>query len=204
MVVPVSQAPIAKKTLMDASFAFTAQFWGDRAVVCRAVKGLPGPVVEQQFGEFPTWTQAHAFASKLNEGLGLDPLEVRQIVTSSLLAAACVVQAALNSRTAWPDSDAVAKARTVQLRFVLSELALAITFCRAATNVSDGPLLRVLLRARKALQHSTSFLENFDGDDPDLAEIASRAETLDALLRAFPPGQQAPHFFDFGVDGRNL
>lgn len=79
---------------MDARFAFTAQFWGDRAVVCRAVEDRPGPVVEQQFGEFKTWTQAHACASKLNEGLNLDPLEARQIVTSSLLATACIVQEA--------------------------------------------------------------------------------------------------------------
>ena len=75
---------------MDARFAFTAQFWGDRALVCRAVEDSPGPVVERQFGEFQTWTQAQAFASKLNGGLGLGTLEVRQIVTSSLLATACV------------------------------------------------------------------------------------------------------------------
>lgn len=71
---------------MHARFAFTAQFWGNGAVVCRAVEDRPGPIVEQQFGEFPSWTQAHAFASKLNEGLYLDPLDVRHIVTSSLLA----------------------------------------------------------------------------------------------------------------------
>lgn len=86
---------------MDGKFAFTAQFWGDSAVVCRAQKDHPGPVVEQQFGEFKSWTQAQSFAAKLNEGLNLDPFEVRQIVTSSLLASACVVQEALNSRDSW-------------------------------------------------------------------------------------------------------
>lgn len=80
---------------MDERFAFAAQFWGDGAVVCRAVEDRPGPVVEQQFGEFPTWTQAHDCACKLNEGLDLDPLDVRRIVTSSLLATACVIQEAL-------------------------------------------------------------------------------------------------------------
>lgn len=82
---------------MDAKFAFTAQFWGDGAVVCRAVEDRPGPIVEPQFGEFQTWTQAHNCARKLNEGLDLDPLEVRRIATSALLATACVVQEALNS-----------------------------------------------------------------------------------------------------------
>jgi hypothetical protein len=82
---------------MGAKFAFTAQFWGDGAVVCRAVKDRPGPVVEQQFGYFESWTQGKDFASKLNEGLDLDSREVRQIVTNSLLATACVVQEALNS-----------------------------------------------------------------------------------------------------------
>lgn len=80
---------------MNERFAFAAQFWGDRAVVCRAVEDRPGPVVEQQFGEFPTWTQAHDCARRLNEGLDLDPLDVRRIVTSSLLATACVIQEAL-------------------------------------------------------------------------------------------------------------
>jgi hypothetical protein len=61
------------------------------------VEDRPGPVVEQQFGEFKTWTQAHTFAAKLNEGLDLDPMEARQIVTSSLLATACFLEEALNS-----------------------------------------------------------------------------------------------------------
>ena len=51
---------------MDARFAFAARFWGDGAVVCRAVEDRPGPVVEQQFGEYQTWTQAQACATKLD------------------------------------------------------------------------------------------------------------------------------------------
>ena len=85
----------------EARFAFTAQYWGNGAVVCRAVEDRPGPVVEPQFGEFPTWTQAMDFANKLNEGLDLNPHEVRRIVTSSVLATACVIQASLNGRGLW-------------------------------------------------------------------------------------------------------
>lgn len=170
---------------MHARFAFTAQFWGNGAVVCRAVEDRPGPIVEQQFGEFPSWTQAQTFASKLNEGLYLDPLEVRQIVTSSLLAMACVIQGSLNSRRL--DPAPVIKARAVQLDFILAELALAITFCNAAHTLPHSSVLRGLLQARKALQHSAEFLKKFRGGDPELAEVASRAEMLDASIQSFLP-----------------
>lgn len=183
---------------MDARFAFAAQLWGDGAVVCRAVEDRPGPVVEQQFGEFPSWTQAHNCASKLNEGLDLDPLEVRRIVTSSLLAAACVIQEALNSRSAWQDSSIVRNARATQFRFVLAELALAITFCHAASGLSRGPVLRGLLQARKALQNSAEFLQKFRGEDPEIAEVASRAETLEASIQAFSPSMTSSQPFATG------
>src|ERR1700680_292137 len=65
--------------------AFTARIWGDGAVVCRAEEGRPGPVVDQEFGQFDTWTHANAFANELNQGLELDPAEVQQIITDSIL-----------------------------------------------------------------------------------------------------------------------
>lgn len=133
--------------------------------MCRAVEDRPGPVVEQQFGEFATWTQAHAFAANLNAGLELDAIDVRQIVTSSLLATACVVREALNSSGSWADSIVGLEARAAQLRFVLAELALALTLCRSASLLSGAHVQRMLLRARKVLFHSTNFLESFDGDD---------------------------------------
>src|SRR5215470_7303645 len=168
---------------MEPRFAFAAQFWGDTAVVCRAAEDRPGPVVEQQFGEFATWTQANAFATKLNEGLDLDPLDVRQIVTSSLLATASVIQEALNSRSQWKGSCIEVEARTAQLRFVLSELALALTFCRSTCFLSGGTNLRILLNARTALNHSRQFITYFDGDAEDLEGIASETATLDTALQ---------------------
>lgn len=86
---------------MESRFAFTARYWGNGAVVCRAIEDRPGPIVEPQFGEFPTWTQALGFANRLNQGSDLDLLEVRQIVTSSLLATASVLQEAINCRRVW-------------------------------------------------------------------------------------------------------
>ena len=172
---------------MEPRFAFAAQFWGDSAVVCRAAEDRPGPVVEQQFGEFATWTQANAFAAKLNEGLDLDPLDVRQIVTSSLLATACVIQESLNSRSQWRGSRIEIEARAAQLRFVLSELALALTFCRSASLLSSSPTLRILLNARTALNHSRQFLTFFDGDVHDLEGVAERTEVLNSALENLSP-----------------
>jgi hypothetical protein len=168
---------------MNGRFAFTAQFWGPGAVVCRAVEDRPGPIVEQQFGEFATWTQAHAFATSLNAGLELDAIEVRQIVTSSLLATACVVREALNSSGSWADSIVGLAARAAQLRFVLAELALALTLCRSASLLSGAHVQCMLLHARKVLLHSTNFLEFFDGDDREWDGIASRTQALGAALQ---------------------
>lgn len=83
-------------------------------------------------------------------------------------------------------------AGAAQLRFVLAELALALTFCRTASNLSRTPILRGILQARKALQHSADFLKNFSRHDPELAEVASRTEILDESLRSFIPSLQAP------------
>ncbi len=54
---------------MEERIAFAARYWGDKAVVCRSSEDCPGPVVDQEFGEFETWTQANMFAARLNEGL---------------------------------------------------------------------------------------------------------------------------------------
>ena len=64
-------------------FAFTAKYWGDTAVVCRSTEDRPGPIVEQEFGEFRTWTQANAFATRLNAGLEIDPGQAGKILISS-------------------------------------------------------------------------------------------------------------------------
>src|SRR5437667_4442 len=58
---------------MQGRFAFTAKYWGDAAVVCRATEHRPGPSVQQEFGKFATWTQANAFATQLNECLEIAP-----------------------------------------------------------------------------------------------------------------------------------
>ena len=168
---------------MEASFAFAAQYWGDGAVVCRAVFDRPGPVVEQQFGEFKSWTQAQNFATELNEGLNLDPLTVRHIVTSSFLATACVVQEALNSSSSWNSNPVESAARTAELRCVLAELAFALTLCHSASYLDATSARRALSHARRALDNSTRFLKTHDGDYDQLKGIAARAVTLNSAVQ---------------------
>lgn len=170
---------------MDAPFAFAAQYWGNAAVVCRALEGRPGPAVEQQFGEFPTWTQAQNFATKLNEGLGLDPLEVRQIVTSSILATACVIQQALDSSHTWKGSRIEREIHTAQLRLVLSQLALAITLCHSVALAStDAGSAVILANALKALESINRFLKLFDADSLELRDIAACTQELSATFQS--------------------
>jgi hypothetical protein len=66
--------------------AFTAEYWGEQTVVCRAMENFPGLVAEPEFGFFESWTEAMAFARELNAGLEISPDDVRQILTSAYLA----------------------------------------------------------------------------------------------------------------------
>src|ERR1700758_3462600 len=81
---------------MQSRLAFTARFWGDSAVVCRALENHPGPAVVQEFGSFRPWTQAHAFATRLNEGLDHDHSGARQIMASSELLASDLLRTAVS------------------------------------------------------------------------------------------------------------
>lgn len=180
----------------EARFAFTAQYWGNGAVVCRAVEDRPGPIIESQFGEFPTWTQAMDFANKLNQGLDLNPHEVRRIVTSSVLATARVLQASLSCRGLW--NTVQLATRAAHLSFVKAETTLAINLCRSASlrsNLSSDSALRVLWIAQRAFQRASRFLRNCDADDRESHEIAARVANLGAALQAlasrFHPS--APH-----------
>lgn len=109
---------------------------------------------------------------------------MRQIVTSSLLASACIVQEALNSRDSWRGSKVALEARAARLRCMLAELGLALTLCRTAALVPDGPAPRVLANVQKVLRHSAHFIKTFDDEDcGELKEIASRARALNVALQ---------------------
>jgi len=168
---------------MEPRFAFTAQYWGNGGVVCRAFEDRPGPIVEQQFGQFPTWTQANDCASRLNEGLALDPGDVRQIVTSSFLATACVLQAALSSNWFWANSLKSAT-QSAHARFVLAELSLALTFCRSVRQLTSQNTARLLRNIENAILHARQFMALFNGDARELRDISACLTTLGAALQA--------------------
>ncbi len=171
---------------MEPRFAFTAQYWGSGGVVCRAVEDRPGPIVEQQFGQFPTWTQANACAGKLNEGLGLDFCDVRQIVTSSFLATACVLQAAIATNRSWINSPVRHATRAAHMSFLLAELSLALTFCRAARQLATDNTGRLLRHVQNAIVHARQFMALFDGDARELKDISASLTVLGAALQATP------------------
>src|SRR5690348_14451648 len=119
---------------MQRRFAFTAEYWGDAAVVCRATEDRPGPSVQQEFGKFATWTQANAFATRLNEGLEIDPAEADRILTGSILDASEILRAADSpahtcDRLRWPIAG-----NRLRVEFMLAKLDLAVTFCRIARS----------------------------------------------------------------------
>ncbi len=168
---------------MPARLAFTARFWGDSAVVCRADEDRPGTVVHQEFGQFDTWTQAAVFAAKLNEGLEIAPGDALQITHSSLLACADLVRAGASSESLEKRPPGRAAANDAQLRFLLSELQLAITFCRSASVLPSGAFnARIIRNARNALFNVMHFVLRLDFCDSELEAISAALESLKAAL----------------------
>jgi hypothetical protein len=169
---------------MPARLAFTARFWGDAAVVCRAVEDRPGTIVHQEFGQFDTWTQAAAFAAKLNEGLEIAPSEALQITSGSLLACADLLRAAVPPDSAEKRPPDRVAANDAQLRFLLSELELAITFCRCACVLPSSEFnARIIRNARNALFNVMHFVLRIDFCDRELEEISAALESLKAALQ---------------------
>ena len=173
---------------MQGRIAFTAGLWGDAAVVCRAVEGQPGPVVDPQFGVFDTWTHANDFAANLNHGLDVDPLEARQIVTSAILARAHLLQATGCLDIVCTDAPVLIVANALQVRLLLTHLALALTFCRLARTLeteSGGD--RLLRNARSALLLAVTSMFRLQIEDDEFEEIQARLELLKLALREFSP-----------------
>ncbi len=97
-VLPIFFLPFYTPIVTLPRLAFAADYWGDHAVVCRALENRPGPIVDQQFGIFKSWSQANSFAASLNQDLDLTPSDSRQIITSATRAAASVLRAHVADR----------------------------------------------------------------------------------------------------------
>ena len=144
---------------MREKLAFTASFWGNSAVVCRASGDCPVPVVNQEFGRFKTWTQASAFATGLNDGFDLDCAEARDIVTSAYLRSNSLLNSVEAASCTCVRGTSHSIPVSPRMQFILAELALAITFCRiGATCQRSNQAVRLRRNARKALFDGLHFV----------------------------------------------
>ena len=169
--------------------AFTARMWGDGAVVCRAEEGRPGPVVDQEFGQFETWTHANAFANQLNQGLELDPSEVQQIITDSILRADELVAAA-GSREFVGFRETEIAGKPVRIQFLLAELDLAVTFCYMLRNKPSPHANRMVRNARNAIFDAMHYVFRPECNNQDAELIAPRLQRLLSLLQELSPHQE--------------
>jgi hypothetical protein len=170
-------------------FAFTAKHWGDAAVVCRAVEERAGPLVEQEFGQFESWTQANQFAARLNEGLEIHPTEAKQIVTSSILGTSELLREADFPACDCDQPRGPVARRSLHVQFILAELDLAAAFCRLVRCKPRQHTERMLRNARKALFNAMHYVVHSGLAGCDLQEITASLKRLRAALEECCPQQ---------------
>ena len=163
---------------MHDRFAFTAMYWDNVAVVCRAVEHQPGPVVNQEFGQFQTWTQAHIFATRLNEGLDIPMLEAQRIITSSVLSTDALFHSGNIPEFVFDRPGTSPSASSPRIKFVLAKPDLAVTFCRLARSKPVHSVTCLLHIARNALFDAMHFLCHSDLLPRDLEQIFAKRERL--------------------------
>jgi len=171
---------------MQDRFAFTAKYWGDTAVVCRSTEDRPGPIVEQEFGEFESWTQANAFATQLNAGLQIDPGEAGQIVVSSILRASELLHTADCPESVGLQCGPVS-GRSLRLQSMLTQLDLAMTFCRIVRSKPSEHADRLIRNALNALFDAMHFVCQADLTPCELEAITERLEKLQAAFEKSAP-----------------
>jgi hypothetical protein len=174
---------------MQDRFAFTAKYWGDRAVVCRSVEDCPGPIVEQEFGEFETWTQANTFAARLNEGLEISPIEAEQLIASSILRTGELLREAGLPNLVGQQARFLMTRRPLRVQFVLAELDLAVTFCRIVRSKPSPHTSRLLRNARNALFNAMHYVVHSELAACDLEAITERLKRLQAVFEESAPGR---------------
>jgi hypothetical protein len=174
---------------MQDRFAFTAKYWGDRAVVCRSVEDRPGPIVEQEFGEFETWTQANVFAARLNEGLEITPTEAEQLLTSSISRTGELLREAGLPDLAGQQVRFLMARRPLCVQFMLAELDLAVTFCRIVRSKPSRHTKRLLRNARNALFNAMHYVVHSELAARDREAITERLKSLQAAFEESSPQQ---------------
>jgi hypothetical protein len=172
---------------MQGWFAFTAEYWGDAAVVCRATEDRPGPSVQQEFGKFATWTQENAFAAGLNEGLEIDPAEADRIITGSILDTSEVLREADFPAHECDPVRWLISGNRLRVEFMLAKLDLAVTFCRIARSGPSEHTNRLLRNARNALFDGMHFVCGSELAAYESEAIAERLTKLHAEFEQYSP-----------------
>lgn len=155
-------------------------------MVCRALENWPGPIVDQQFGIFESWSQGNSFAAKLNAGLDLTPSNSRQIVTSATLSAASVLRAPVADRIRRRAPVLVA-AEQLQGRSLLAQLDLAATFCELCEGRSPDLLsCRTIRIIQNAFDHAFVLVAQCRQRNYDLDQVSIKLEVLRPWLQGIP------------------
>jgi hypothetical protein len=181
---------------MPERFAFTAKYWGRRAVVCRADEDRPGPVVVQEFGQFESWTMAYTFARRLNEGLDLDPVEANRIVTCSELLTNELMSAVQSTEAVSDQLNGKSTEKFLRAQFALAELELGLTFCRLVASNPNRPSERLLRNARNALFNAMHSVVYSELANSHVQLITERMKSLAEALRLICPQQEESVFMD--------
>lgn len=164
--------------------AFAAEFWDDRAVVCRAMENATGCAVVQEFGLFDSWTEANFFAAKLNEGLGLSADEARVVVTDALLASAELLKVAAHAAPCPTLSPVLARAHFAQMEFLRCSLLLARTFCHLARcQKVEEQSARLFQNAWSAAEQAVAYLIELPMTRAEAENILVQIEVLKGDLR---------------------
>lgn len=177
----MSQLPDHRRDPLFARIAFQAVWWGQQACIARARENLPGPVVDQEFGTFDSWTHAQAFAVSLNEGLGLDPADAMQILLSAGMACPDFAVTSARGASLTALSPAVLSSRFARRRLLHARLDLAFTLCEVAQTVAPGPApLRILRSVQASLEAALESCSQLATDEAELELFLSRLRELAA------------------------
>jgi hypothetical protein len=130
-----------------------------------------------------SWTQAHVFATRLNEGFELASTEARRIVIGAMLRTSEVVAAVDSAQAGGAELCVTASATSPQVQFVLAELGLAITFCRILHTKRSRQKTRLIRNARNALFNAMHYVVNAELAAGDVLAITAKLHGLHAALR---------------------
>jgi hypothetical protein len=167
---------------MQKRLAFTAKYWGEKAVVCHSSEDRAGPVVDQEFGEFETWTQAKMFAAKLNEGLETPYTDAEQIISSSILRTSELLSEGDLPEVAGEPRRTPDVHGSLRLQLMMAELELAVTFCRIVQSKPSEHTERLLRNARNTLFDAMHFVCHSELAGSELDAITRRLGELHAAL----------------------